>query len=400
MKIKNLSEIVLPDLPVKGKGIYWDDLPLGLYAHEPLLSEAHEMEKIAFPFPKDEMENLCILNPWHGCNVFGWRYSFGHINGCSLEKEHQLRRQYYRKMGYQREELKRQYKAIEVDFCNEVLRPVQNDYLKNVQKKFLSYDIIASLLALGIEPIKFWYAMLWLMDFVNDRTNDILKYKKAPLQDFSDLLEQLKPLCKVLEKQKRLEEELSQQKQLDEDSLLALSKTKKSYLTYKVELTLKVGEHKKIKVTTVDTLRILGKMIDEYLNRYKKVENTMEYIELNNCPCEYEDTSSDIIFDWKEKRENASYLMKIYLFKKYMGKYLEKIKGKGHLCVTDIIEDAPKEYANIKVSINKELLISRLACVIGFVADEKKYWNDRKAISFVLRKFKPTLVIANFYEYF
>lgn len=48
MKIKSLSEIIIQELPSKGNGDYFDDLHLNLYTNEPLLLEAHELEKIAF----------------------------------------------------------------------------------------------------------------------------------------------------------------------------------------------------------------------------------------------------------------------------------------------------------------------------------------------------------------
>ena len=370
MKINNLSEIVIPDLTIKmGSGDYFNDLPSGLYTNEQLLSEAHKMEKIAFPFPKDEIEYLGIFNSWHGCNVFGWRYSFGHINGCSLKKEKQLRRQYYSEKGYKREELRRQYKAIEIDFTNERLRPLQNEHLKNIQKKFLSYEIIASLLALDIDPIKFWYAMLWLMDFIEDRTNDVSKCEQTPFEGFSAMLKRLRKLY---------DEEDNENCKYDSG-----------------ELTLKVGDERKLKITNVDTLRILGKIIDEYLDKYQKANGTMEYIELHSYRC----TSFEKLLVLEKEKKGNSHLMKIYLFHKYMKEYLKRYKGKRNLRVVDYIENAPKEYANNKASVDKELLISRLAWVVGFVVDKECYYIDNKAIKSTLRKFRPIKVMPHYYEY-
>lgn len=375
MKIKSLSEIIIQELPSKGNGDYFDDLHLNLYTNEPLLLEAHELEKIAFPYPDLNKYPDCPWSSsyWHGCNIFGWKYTCGRINDMSPDKLDKMWKQYYReKLGSYKnmKELTFQLETLKPLFYENVLRPLQRTYLKDIQERYLSYDIIASLLALDIDPVKFWYAILWLMDFINDRTDCVFKYEQTPLEGLVAMSKQLN--------------------ELHADDFLSLYD--------RGGLTLKIGDAHSLKVTNVDTLRILGKIIDEYLAKYKDKEESLEYMELINRRCAYEDISSDNIFEWKEKRETPSDLMRIYLFHKYMAEYLSRYKGERNLRISDLITDVPKVYAENNASIDKELLISRLLWVFKF--DRKgQFYNDNKAVKTALRKFKPKTVEPIFYTY-
>ena len=364
MKIKSLSEIIIQELPSKGNGDYSDDLHQNLYTNEPLLLEAHELEKIAFPYPNLNKYPDCPWSSsyWHGCNIFGWKYTCGRINDMSPDKLDKMWKQYYReKLGSNKnmKELTSQLKTLKPLFYEDILRPLQRTYLKDIQERYFSYDIIASLLALGINPVNFWYAILWLMDFINDRTDSVFKYEQTPLEGLTAMLEQLKGL--------------------HPDELL-------SPFYDKGELTLKIGNAHRLEITNVDTLRILGKIINEYLAKYKDKKESLEYLKLND------------VLMCKEKKETPSYLMKIYLFHKYMAEYLARYKGERNLRISDLIIDVPKVYAENNASIDKELLISRLLWVFKF--DRKgQFYNDNKAVKTALRKFKPKIVEPIFYTY-
>ena len=362
MKIKSLSEIIIPELPSKGSGNYYEDLIFDLYTNEPLLLEARELEKITFPYPSKYPE--CPFPPsfWHGCNIFGWKYTCGRINGMSPDKLDERWKQYYKErlVPYKNmKELASQLNILKPLFYKEILRPLQSSYLEEMQKKYLSYDIIASLLALGIDPVKFWYAMLWLMDFINDRTDCVFKREKTPFEGLTAILEQLK--------------------ELHSDELL-------SPFYDKGELTLKIGSAHRLKITNIDTLRILRNIINEYLAKYKDKKESLEYLKMNDT------------LMCKEKRETTSYLMKIYLFHKYMAEYIARYNGEKNLRISDLITDAQKEYAENNASIDKELLIGRLLWVVGFDC-KGQFYNDNKAVKTALRKFKPKKVEPIFYTY-
>ncbi len=383
----SVKDVVIPELPFRGDISIFENVNIDLFTDEPLLEEAYNMEKIAFPYPELRPYEYCpwSRSNWNGCNIFGFRYTHGLINGLSSTKQGKMWAAFFKEKmqitdvkeitEIKQKEFKRHYLEWKLEFQKNRLKPIQDEFVQKMKKEYLSPEIIASLVVFKIDPVKFWYVILWLVDFIHDRTTNIVEYEQTPLESFDRMVEQLNMLSGDFWKNE------------------------------KGRLTLKVGDQKTIQITNVKTLKILGEVIFEYTKRYREIKYSDEDMIYGKVPDTYMKQYSKLEggYTYKDvfcpKVTDSSYLMKIFLFHEYMKKYLEKYNGKAGLCVSDLISDVPSKYKHNKVLINKELLISRLICVVGY-GDKKSFYDDPKAIHSRLRKFRPTSLTKNEYCYF
>ena len=389
--IKNINVLDFSKLPEhKGRFI---SMPDGSpYMKEPLLAEAHRMSSIAFPFPKSD-EVSFYANDWLGCDIFGTRYTSGRINGLSDRQYDALKdkfcleplREKYPDISSRqadRKAFKEDLKKSLVHFHYDVLKPIEDKYLNDMRDRFMSVDIIASLLALNIDPVLFWYALLWLKDFIDDRTDSVIEYEDTPLESFEQMIMQLQNVTDVLG---------ASQEDYDKWLDASLNDEAVEGVT-NGELTLKVDGMRKITVTNPVTLRILGKALSDYVEKYKDAEGTDEYYALHNLQeTKSDDDSTNNPLFPKTKKLYVPYLTKIFLFHKYMKEYLSEYSGERNLSVSDVITETEGREGNSIASVDKEWLISRLVWVIGY-GDRKRYYDNPKGAKDALKGFNESII--------
>lgn len=373
------------------------------FRNDPLLEDAHKMSQIAFPYPKDDSDLYYYCSDWYGCDIFGNRYTLGLINSLSHEEFKKLKYDYclsrladkYPNDGYKRvakEILRKELRLLTEDFHKEVLKPIQDKYIKGLQERYLSIDIIASLLAMNIDPVIFWYAVLWLKDYVDAKTENVIEYEDTPLESFDNLSILLNS---VTDSEYASSEQKMRWFNASENNERVLDNVNGI-------LTLKVGLFKKVTVTNPETLRLLGKIISDYTDKYRNRENTEEYAILNSLREVQVDTDgNNNPITLETKKRQVSYLTKLFLFHKYMKEFLKEVEGDRNLCVSDVITGMGGAEGNKLASIDKELLICRLAWVIDYVRKDKFYDNP-KAIKDALKGFNEAnlnKLYSNIYYY-
>lgn len=329
------------------------------YNGEELLSEVFKLSHKIFPIPNDPQKADPDLSEWHICNIFGYRYTHGFVREKSVDVE-KLKRKYFEDHREKTEERKKSvdniirpypykqplYNEIDQDeeaaFHYTCLKTLQDKELNNIKEKFLRYDIIASLKAMNIDVIKFWYVFLWVRDLVLSKTHHVNKMTSSVYEDLSNFINQIN---NVIE---------------DENK------------SHSFSLDLKVNNKKTGKgIGNPYTLKLIKRLIENHLETYDRSEYSEDRCELN----------SRIVID---KDQDRAATHKLFLFHKYMKVYLEDRGGKRNSLIGEILP----EIANTKigktetVSIDKEWLIARLcwAAELGLYDVYKSGMEDKRKI--------------------
>lgn len=241
--------------------------------------------------------------------------------------------------------------------------PKQKEKLEKMWNDYTQPDIIASLLAFDIDPQKFWFALLWIMHYINDKVSDTSKPYESPTM-------QIRRFCEAIK---------------SENEAFDFHKNFYNYLNGgppSFKLNLETHRHR-IAIDNPYVMQIMYNLlmnhIDEALKTLESKENIsemtkQEIIELldNFFTTETKSTDGEWTYKCNEKKEKINPKERIYLFHKYMKIYLKDKIGILNKNISDFIKDSNDQIQ--KVSIDKDWLISRLLCVIGF--GEKKQYYD------------------------
>lgn len=360
------------------------------------------MSNLAFPIPAGDYDNPCAYD-WFGCDIFGTRYTNGRINGLSGRQFDALKdkfcldplREKYPDHASREADPKAYKKDLKLSiehFHYDILKPIEEKYLGDMLERFKSIDIIASLLALNIDPVQFWYTVIWLKDFIDDKADSAIEYEDTPLESSEQMIMQLQSITDVLGAS-----------QEDYDKWLDASASGETVEgVTNGELTLKVDGMRKMTVSNPITLRILGQALSDYVEKYSDSVGTDEYYALHNLrEARNEDDRTDNPLFPKAKKLYVPYLTKIFLFHKYMKAYLADYSGERNLSVSDVITGTEGSEGNSVASVDKEWLISRLVWVIGY-GDKKRFYDNPKGVKDALKGFNDSIVrklYSNDYSY-
>lgn len=191
MTLIHIINIEIPEIEKReGDGIYELN---DCYHGEELLNEVHDYTLKLAPFPDDDLYAGTPITDWHFCNIFGYRYTHGMIGDAQTDVL-ELKRKYMfsiykEKFGKKIEsredvdfdELRRIWKENSNEFHYVFLKGKQDKILDKIKARYLNYDIIASLKAFGIDPVKFWYVFLWIRDYVYTKTVSVSEMADTPL---------------------------------------------------------------------------------------------------------------------------------------------------------------------------------------------------------------------------
>lgn len=307
------------------------------YNGEELLSEVFRLSHKIFPIPNDPNVVDPDLSEWHICNIFGYRYTHGFVREKAVDVE-KLKRKYLEDNKERIEERKVSvdnmtctylckhplYAKIdqeeEAAFHYTCLKKLQDKELLMIKEKFLRYDIIASLKAMNIDVIKFWYVFLWIRDLVLSKTNHVDKMTNSVKEELNNLTDQINTV-------------------IDDE--------KKSH-SFSLDLKVnnrRIGQGIKNKYT----LKLIKRLIEHHLETYDRSEYSADICELNSRTA-------------LEKNQDRAATHKLFLFHKYMKVYLEDKCGKKNCLIGDILPEIanPKIGKTESVRIDKEWLIARL----------------------------------------
>lgn len=317
MTIPSLKSIEKPDIdPLMH--ISEEDGDYAAYHREydncELLSEVREMSSILLRRPRGVRKY-----DWYIVNIFGYQYTHGflfHLPDCG----------------------KFSFDTLKEDLYNHyfVRKPRQDELLEPMWDRYMNEEIIASILAFGIDPVKFWFALLWLMNFIDDKLeNNREKYRDA-IECIDDFIRIVKEETHYIDKEGNFR------------------------ILHRPELTLRLEVKGKTELRIENPSALC--LIEELL-----VEHREELVEKNNRGLLY-------LFDGEgpihsNKNEN------IYLFRKYMTTYLKAHKAVSGKCISDFILDGSR---NKDASVHKDYLIYRLMLVIGYLPDITPKTRDFK----------------------
>lgn len=304
------------------------------YNGEELLSEVFKLSHKIFPsFNNPDPD----LSEWHICNIFGYRYTHGFVREKAVDVE-KLKRKY---LEDNRGSMDERIKTIENMQCSHFdkesfkqelhyereaafhytcLKKLQDKELLMLKEKFLRYDIIASLKAMNIDVIKFWYVFLWIRDLVLSKTNHVDKMTNSVKEELNNLTDQINTV-------------------IDDE--------KKSH-SFSLDLKVnnrRIGQGIKNKYT----LKLIKRLIEHHLETYDRSEYSEDICELNSRTA-------------LEKNQGRAVTHKLFLFHKYMKIYLEDKGGKKNCLIGDLLPEIAdtKVGKNECASIDKEWLIARL----------------------------------------
>lgn len=328
------------------------------YNGEELLSEVFKLSHKIFPNHVVDPD----LSKWHICNIFGYRYTHGFVREKAVDVE-KLKRKYFEENKERIEERKKSvddmtcpylykqplYAKIdqeeETEFHYTCLKSLQDKELSNIKEKFLRYDIIATLKAMNIDVIKFWYVFLWIRDLVLSKTNHVDKMTDSVKEELNNLTEQIK---------------------------IVIEDEKKSH-SFSLDLKAnnrRIGQGIKNKYT----LELIKRLIENHLKSYDRTEYSTDICELNSRTA-------------LEKDQDRAVTHKLFLFHKYMKVYLENKGGKKNCHIGDILPEIAdtKVGKNECASIDKEWLIARLCWAAELGLDvyklEKEKEDKRKILT-------------------
>lgn len=318
--------------------------------YEPL-REVYNLSKMVVPKHKDS-EGL----DWYIVNIFGYEYTHGYLfdmqecdeDHCGLSYEEELINHYT------------------------VRKPRQEEhYLEPMKRRYLDEEIIAQLLAFNIDPAKFWYALLWLMQYVDEMSESAMRYRSASecIDEFIDAVSK--------EESRYLEE--------------CLEKDYKPILNIKIETYDRKGK---------DVLEISNPLVANIIhdNLLKCMREVKEALNLSDKK-ELTKEERAIIDNELKKRAHYHFIdeekiirrkhEKLYLFRKFLMPYLNERPKEKYKTVQYFIKDCSPEKKNYKVPVDKDRLIARLLWVIGYIPEEDlEKWDDKDALRVYLKGYE------------
>ena len=180
-----------------------------------------------------------------------------------------------------------------------------------------SKEVQETIKAFGLDSTKFWYLCLMVKDYVDSRTNDVIKLNPTHRAELAGLIEELDKLHPKFE-----------------NHTISCVGTGELYV--------KIGKNKKFTIKDGVTLSLINAAVSFLLGYSKKYINLLD--------------SSSLNFN---ERESMPLIYHIYLFNYYLSWFLKDIKGiKG-----------------IYASKDKSLLISRMIYILG-ISDDKRYYQE------------------------
>ena len=309
-------------------------------------------------------------------NIFGYRYNHGKLYrfGCKAEfkalKKKYCGEPFVNKYGENFRKMIGVYnKEFVYPFHYNILKPKQDECLNRLKIRYLHPEILSSVLALGIDPKKFWYLLLWLKDYIDTIKVTEEEYEVEPIRDLEKLRDSLMSL--------RLEdsdEEEYMDKYLD-------SFRKKSRLEVNLD-----GD--RVRIENPDTLWLLGKIVKEYIDKYSRQPDCEEWSLLHNRRAKFSNTASENPFDWhcsiQEMTDKRQKRLKTFVFKTILELYLSRFKGESRHKIDEFVVDDKSDRGEIFEQIrknrklrnegyyaltDKNLLICRLAIIF-------EYWEQ------------------------
>lgn len=378
MKINSIKDICIGDITPMNENDSIDSLECNLYGHNPKLSEVLNLTQSVI----EGWDYDLYINKFFPVNVFGYYYT----HGLLFENEKNFktclyagRRKFFDEYKSQLEENVSLYEARnryfrcgefernEINIHYNILKPMQDDCLNAIKQKYLQPDIVASLLALNVDIEKFWYVLLWLMHYINSKfTNQFEKFRPA--------LDCFEELCETIETENLL---------YNNDKNL-LSDEKECELKY--NLVLETHDRCGKNAVNIDNplvLMTIKNLVEKYL---KDVIDSTEEPPL--CYSDPQPTKRDMVdinlssaasdkhyfYNNNRRPKSISTKAKLYWFREYLKVYLKNYEGVQGKCVGDFIDnfeiiDIENKVPSHSVSIDKEWLISRLSCVVGYGSD-------------------------------
>lgn len=351
MAIKNIEEIKFEEIEPRihtrreydNAGCFHD------YDNYEPLREVYNLSKMIVPKNKDS-EGL----DWYIVNIFGYEYTHGYLFNMPECGED------YYGLSYE-EELYNHYK---------VRYPRQREhYLEPIKKRYLNEEIIAQLLAFNIDPAKFWYALLWLMQYVNEMSKSAMRYRSASecIEDFID---------SVSKEERRCMKNF-------------LKKNHKPILNIKFETHDRKGKNV-LEISNPLVANIIKNNLLKCMCEVKEALNLSDKKKLTK--------EERVVIDNKLQEKAHYYFIdeekvihrkheKLYLFRKFLTPYLNERPKEKYKIVKDFIKDYPNK--EIKAPVNKDILIARLLWVIGYIPEEDLgKWNNKDALRVYLKSYE------------
>lgn len=353
MAIKNIEEIKFEEIEprIHTRRDYDDAGYSHKYDNYEPLREVYNLSKMVVPKNKDS-EGL----DWYIVNIFGYEYTHGYLfdmpecgeDCCELSYEEELYNHY--KVRYPRQ---------------------REHYLEPIKKRYLNEEIIAQLLAFNIDPAKFWYALLWLMQYVNEMSKSAMRYRSASecIDEYID----------------------SVSKERDRYMMRYLNKDYKPIFNIKLETHDRTGKN----VLEISNPLVANIIYDNLLKCMCEVKEAL------NLSDKKELTKEERIIIDNELKERAHHYFKdeekvilrkyekLYLFRKFLTPYLNERPKEKCKTVKDFIECCSPEKRNYIVHVNKDILIARLLWVIGYIPEEDLgKWDNKDALRVYLKSYE------------
>lgn len=379
MALIHIIDIEIPEIEKReGDGIYELN---DCYHGEELLNEVHDYTLKLAPFPDDDLYVGTPITDWHFCNIFGYRYTHGMIGDAQTDVL-DLKRKYMFSIYEERfgkeiksredvdfDELRRIWKENSNEFHYVVLKGKQDKILNKIKARYLNYDIIASLKAFGIDPVKFWYVFLWIRDYVYTKTVSVSEMADTPLVELRRFVKYVK-------------DNTERHGHFFYGDLILKSRYKKQY---------------SLKLENAHSIELIAELIESYLDRCDMSEYSEDWSKLHNS---FTKTYSPDIFA-PEVTKDLGQTYQLFLFNKCMQLYLKDKKGTRHLLVGEVLPELKDSTIGKleEISVDKTWLITRLACIAGFY-DEEILNNDtdyKRWLRDKLKKFNESRY-NNFYS--
>lgn len=286
--------------------------------------EVYNLSKMIVKKPK-EAEGF----DWYIVNIFGYEYTNGYLFNLPEYGP---------------------YESIDDESAipDKGRKAKQNEYLEPIKQRYLKEEVIAQLLAFNLDPEKFWYALLWLMQYVNEKAESkYVKYKSASkcIEEFIDTIDKEADL-------------------------------KKTICTILLETQEKSGKNV-LKINNPLVAKIISELLSNHLS---EVKDSLNIINKENYTAEERywidnelEKRSHHLFINEDKEVNRKY-ERLFLFRKFITPYLDRQPKMRNKCIKDFIESFPGR--NYAVNVNKDELIAKLLWVVGFIPkDEYNKWN-------------------------
>lgn len=217
---------------------------------------------------------------------------------------------------------------------------------RKLDKYLQAKEILDTIQALGYDKEKFWYLILFILDYSTGACLNCFKQNSSPKENIDNL-------------SKRMFQNIES---------IDLNKSKYAELKSPMRLILEIDGKRKTVIEDANTLLYIVAMLTNGLVEYKENFNlnysftTMKHI-IKDSKVEFEyDTLSNSILIW--------YFAKMFLYFFELKPPIKGISKKGSL-----------------ISLNKNLLISRLIYIIGLSKNES-FYNSDETLKGYLKQYK------------